>query len=281
MIKGISYWAFAPEKGGSPCDITKAMREARALGYDAIELTIDNGGRLSLSTTQAEAEAIRCAADETGIALKTVCSGIAWGCSPTHPDAAVRAQAARNTKKMIQITAWLGAETLLYIPGMVSAPFVPDYEPQPYDAVDARARKALSQVLPLAEKLGIRLGVENVWNRYLLTPLEMRDFIDSFDSPFVGSYFDVANIMLYGHPEHWIKILGRRIFAVHIKDFKVEVGNLSGFVDILTGDVNYPAVMQSFKNIGYKGSFTAEVFASPKRNMPAIALQALQKIEKM
>ena len=281
MIKGISYWAFAPETDGSPCDITKAMRRAKTLGFDAIELTIDNGGRLSLSTTQKEAEAIRQAADEIGIALKTVCSGIAWECSPTHPDAAVRAQAVKNAKKMIQIASWLGAETLLYIPGMVSAPFVADIIPQPYDAVDARARKALRQILPLAEKCGVRLGVENVWNRYLLTPLEMRDFIDSFDSPFVGSYFDVANIMLYGHPEHWIKILGRRIFAVHIKDFKVEVGNLNGFVDILTGDVYYPAVMQMFKKTGYKGAFTAEVFASPKRDMPAIAIQALKKIEEM
>lgn len=281
MIKGISYWAFALESDGSPRDITKAMREAKELGYDAIELTIDNGGRLSLSTTQGEAEAIRRAANGIGIALKTVCSGVAWGCSPTHPDAAVRAQAVKNTKAMLRIASWLGAETLLYIPGMVSAPFVPDYAPQPYDLVDARARKALSQVLPLAEKLGVRLGVENVWNRYLLTPLEMRDFIDSFDSPFVGSYFDVANVMLYGHPEHWIKILGKRILAVHIKDFKVSVGNLNGFVDILTGDVNYPAVMKAFKKAGYRGAYTAEVFASPKRNMPAIALEALRKIEKM
>jgi len=281
MLKGVTYWAFEREADGCPCDPIKAMESAKALGYDALELTVDANGPVSLDTTPSEAERLRKAADHIGLSLKTLCSGLAWGASPTDPDPAIREKAVKHYKTMLQIASWLGVETLLYIPGMVSAVFVPNYEPQPYDIVDARAREALEKILPTAEKCHIQIGVENVWNRYLLNPLEMRDFIDSFGSPLVGSYFDIANVMLYGHPEHWIKILGRRILAVHIKDFKVSIGNLSGFVDILTGDVNYPAVMRALKEIAYTGPFTAEAFASPTRNIPAIAIQALRQIEKM
>ena len=279
MIKGINYWAFAPEADGAPRNPVTAMREAKTLGYDAFELTVDPNGPISLATTKSEAEKIRRAAEEIGIGLKTLASGLAWRNSPTHPDPAIRAKAVEDYKAILRIAAWLGVETILYIPGMVSAPFIPDFEPQPYDVVHARAKEALASLLPFAENLNVKIGVENVWNRYLLSPLEMRDFIDYFSSPFVGSYFDVGNVMLFGHPEHWVKILGRRILAVHIKDFRVEIGNLSGFVDILTGDVNYPAVMRAFKEIGYTGTFTAEVFASPTRNMPAVAIQSLRKIE--
>jgi hexulose-6-phosphate isomerase len=280
MLKGITYWAFAPEADGAPRDPVTAMREAKNLGYDAFELTVDPNGPISLATTKSEAENIRRAAEEIGIGLKTLACGLAWGPSLTHPDPAIRAKAVEDYKAILRIAAWLGVETILYIPGMVSAPFIPDFEPQPYDVVHARAKEALASLLPFAENLNVKIGVENVWNRYLLSPLEMRDFIDYFGSPFVGSYFDVGNVMLFGHPEHWVKILGRRIFAVHLKDFKVEIGNLSGFVDILTGDVNYPAVMRAFKEIGYTGTFTAEVFAS-KPDAPQTAIKALNKIEQL
>ncbi len=87
----------------------------------------------------------------------------------------------------------------------------------------------------------------------------MRDFIDKIDSPYVGAYLDVGNVVNFGYPEHWIKILGSRIKKVHFKDFKVSVGNINGFVDLLSGDVNYPAVMEQFKNIGYDDYVIAEM----------------------
>ena len=114
-------------------------------------------------------------------------------------------------------------------------------------------------LLPTAERLDVRLAVENVWNRFLMSPLEMRYFIDSFESPHVGSYFDVGNVLAFGHPEDWIHTLGKRILAVHLKDFRVNVGNLDGFVDLLSGDVNYPSVMRCFREIGYDGAYTAEI----------------------
>ncbi len=280
MKKGINYWAFPHGPGGKPLDPVDAMGRARDLGFNCFELTVDADGPISLATTQAEAERIRRAAEHLVLKLPTVASGLAWGTSPTHPDQAVRDQAVRNHEKVLQIASWLGAETVLYLPGMVSASFVPDFAPQPYDRVYAWARESLQRLLPTAQRLGIKLGVENVWNRFLLSPLEMCAFIDSFGSPQVGSYFDVGNVMLFGHPEHWIQILGRRILGVHLKDFRVAVGNLDGFVDLLSGDVNYPAVMRSFRASGYDGPFTAEIVPGRPGDVEKAAA-ALSVIERM
>jgi L-ribulose-5-phosphate 3-epimerase len=280
MIKGINEWAFAAGSGGTPFTPLTAMKRAHDLGYDCFEHTIEAQGLLSPSTTRGEAEQVRKTADEIGIRLLTVASGLGWASSPTHPKPEVRDKAVSDTIKMLEIASWLGAESILYLPGMVSAPFIPDYEPQLYTEVDRRAKEALRKILPTAEKLRIKVAVENVWNRYLLSPVEMRDFIDSFNSPAVAAYFDVGNVLLYGHPEHWIEILGARIAAVHMKDFRVGVGNLSGFVDMLAGDVDFPKVMKAFKSIGYSKALTAEIVpGTPGCVEKAIA--ALRIIEKM
>jgi hexulose-6-phosphate isomerase len=280
MIKGINYWAFGPGPDGGPLDPVAAMETAKRLGYDALELTVEAEGRVSLDTSESDAAEIRREAERIGIRLLTAASGLAWGCSPTHPDASVRDRAVEQYRKIIRVAGWLGVETLLYLPGMVSAVFVEDYPPQPYDEVDARARAAIGKLLPAAEEAGVKLGVENVWNRYLLSPVEMSSLIDSFSNEYLGAYFDIGNVLLYGHPEHWIRILGSRIFAVHAKDFRVGVGNLDGFVDLLSGDVDYPAVMGALGDIGYAGPMTAEI-VPPTPGCAAKAIAALEIIEGM
>jgi L-ribulose-5-phosphate 3-epimerase len=280
MPKGINYWAFPPGDDGSPADPLDAMRVARGLGFDCFELTVDAAGPISLATTAVEAERVRHAAESLGLQLVTLATGLAWSTSPTHPDPAVRDRAMQQYEKVLEIASWLGAETVLYIPGMVSAVFVPEFVPQPYDRVDAWARESLQRLLSTAGRLGVRIAVENVWNRYLLSPLEMRAFIDSFGSPLVGAYFDVGNVMLYGHPQHWIQILGPRILAVHLKDFRVSVGNLDGFVDLLSGDVDYPAVMCALRQTGYDGPLTVEIVPG-KAGAVEKAAAALTVIERM
>jgi L-ribulose-5-phosphate 3-epimerase len=259
MIKGINYWAFPVSQDGNLIDPKAAMRRAKDLGYDSFELTVDRNGPFNLNSTKQEADALRKEAERIGIQLPTVCSALSWQESPTSPDPEIRHKAVLNTAKIIELAAILGAGTVLYVPGMVSAGFAPEFVPQRYDQVENWAREAIMKLLPVAERNQVRIGIENVWNRFLLNPVEMRNFIDSFHSPWVGSYFDVGNVMLYGHPEHWIEILGTRILAVHMKDFRVNVGNLDGFVDLLSGDVNFAQVMSAFKNIGYTGPYTAEI----------------------
>ena len=110
-----------------------------------------------------------------------------------------------------------------------------------------------------AEKLEIHIGIENVWNKFLLSPLEMRDFIDKINSPFVGAYLDIGNVIYSGYPEQWIKILNTRIKRVHFKDYRKAMSGLGGFVDLLSGDVNWAEVMSGFAKIGYDSWVTGEM----------------------
>lgn len=280
MLKGINYWAFCHDCYGAPINPLKALKIAKKLGFDCFELTFEKQGLISFNTTKEEAQKVRKFAESTAIQLRTLASGIGWELSPSDPSDSIREKAITYYTKMLEIASWLGVETILYLPGMVSALFIPSFQPQPYDIVDQRAKDTLRRILPIAEKLKIQIGIENVWNRYLLSPLEMRNFIDFFTSPFVGSYFDVGNVLLNGHPEHWIKILGHRIFAVHLKDFRVGVGNLDGFVDLLSGDVNFKEVMKSLKEIGYNKSFTAEIVPGTMGCVEK-AISAMNTIERL
>ena len=163
------------------------------------------------------------------------------------------------TKKALQITQWLGTDAYLYVPGAVDVFFLPDAEVIPYDVCYERAVDAILKLLPTAEKLGVSIAVENVWNKFLLSPLEMRDFIDKFKSKRVGAYFDVGNVMLTGYPDQWIRILGSRIKRIHIKDFKLDIGTSDGFVDLLDGDVDFESIKKELAEINYEGYVTAEM----------------------
>ncbi|HUX20117.1 MAG TPA: sugar phosphate isomerase/epimerase family protein [Spirochaetia bacterium] len=278
MKKGINYWAFPPGSDGSPIDPVEAMKRAKKLGFDCFEHTVEATGLISRTTIREQAVAVRSEADRIGIELLTVCSGLAWSESPTHPDPAVRRSAVETNLKMLELCSWLGVHTLLYVPGMVSAEFVPDFPPQPYVEVERRARESIEMLVQTAERLKVTVAVENVWNRFLLSPVEMRDFVDSFGSDYVKCYFDVGNCISYGHPTDWIRTLGARIAAVHMKDFKVSIGNLDGFVDLLAGDADYPKVMAAFREIDYDGPYTAEIL--PGRDGSAEkAIAALRVVE--
>jgi hexulose-6-phosphate isomerase len=130
---------------------------------------------------------------------------------------------------------------------------------QDYQTVWDRATEGVRSALGTAEECKVSIGIENVWNKFLLSPLEMRGFIDQFDSPWVGSYFDVGNVIAFGYPDQWIRILGSRIKAVHVKDFRRAVGTAEGFVDLCEGDVPWPAVMAALRDVGYAGPLTAEL----------------------
>jgi hexulose-6-phosphate isomerase len=145
-----------------------------------------------------------------------------------------------------------------------------DYSQQTADAIEAevkelvmtayrRANEFIKAALPAAQKAGVTLCVENVWNKFLLSPIEMRWFLDELRHESVGSYFDVGNALLVGYPEDWIGTLGKRIRRVHFKDFRRNVGTIDGFCDLLSGDVNWPAVMQALRKTGYNGWVAGEM----------------------
>jgi len=273
-----SYWMF---KGGLEAErpIAEAMQEAKDMGFDAIELCIASEGVLTDKTTRSQCEDIAAAANKVGIEISSVASGQSWSWSPSASDPEIREKIVDFTKKALKVTKWLGTDAYLFVPGAVSVFFLPDGEVVPYEVCYERASEAIKQLLPVAEETGVSIGVENVWNKFLLSPLEMRDFIDSFGSEMVGSYFDVGNVLLTGYPDQWIRILGERIKRVHIKDFKLSIGTADGFVDLLEGDVDFDSVKAALAEIGYDGYVTGELIPfEPGR--PEKTARAMEKIFK-
>jgi len=253
-----SYWMF---EGGLEAQrpIADAMQEAKRLGFDAIELAVASKGVLTHEATQAQCDDIVAKANEIGIEISSLASGENWTCSPTSNDPDVRQNSIQFNRMAIQIAKWLGTDAYLYVPGAVDVFFLPEAEVIPYDVCLQRAGEAIHQILPTAKEAGVALCIENVWNKFLLSPIEMRDFIDRFHAQAVGVYFDVGNVLLTGYPDQWIRILGRRIKRVHVKDFKRSVGTVEGFVDLLEGDVDFEAIKAALVDIGYDGYVTAEM----------------------
>ncbi len=253
MKKGISIWSFGDMK------LSDAFRLAADAGFDGVEVAIAEDGEINLSTTEEELLEIAKSAKENGIELYSVASGLYWTYSLTADDEKTREKAKNIVKKQLKTAEILGCDTILIVPGAVSCSFSPVLGVVEYAVAYARAVEALRELAPYAEECGVSIGIENVWNNFLLSPLEMKGIIDEVDSSFVGAYFDVGNVLVTGYPEQWIGILGDRIKKVHFKDFKRSVGTLDGFCDLLAGDVNYPAVMEALQKVGYDNWVTAEM----------------------
>jgi L-ribulose-5-phosphate 3-epimerase len=255
MIKCINAWAFSSDR-----QVSNILQIAKDQGFQAVELTVAEGGPLPLTIDEEGCRRISDEADKLGRKISSVASGLGWSLPATSDDPETRRKGVEAVKQKMRIANWLRTDAVLMVPGGVYASFAPGVGRVPYEVAHERARDALLELAPLAEELGVRIGVENVWNMMLLSPLEMRDFLDDIGSEFIGSYFDAGNVILTGFPEDWIHILGSRIKRVHIKDFKRSVGNLDGFCDLLEGDVDFPAVMAALRETGYNGYVTAEYF---------------------
>ncbi len=256
MKKGISIWSFQKDS------LAESFELAKKAGFDGVEVALAEDGEVNLNTTEKELLAIKKQAENAGIELYSVASGLYWDYSITDNDASKRAKAESNVKKQLETAKILGCDTILVVPGAVRVEFAPVLGIVDYETVYNRSLEAFTRLKEDAEKLQVSIGLENVWNRFLTSPVEMKEFIDKIGSDYVGSYFDVGNVLFNGEPEHWIKTLGKRIKKVHFKDYRKNVGTLDGFVDLLAGDVNYPEVMKAFKEVGYDGWVTGEMIPS-------------------
>lgn len=258
FIKSISYWSFPGGLEGI-ASLTEVFAKAKEAGFDGVELALSLGGELSLATSEKGAKQVVEAARDSGIQITSLATGLFWGKSLSSDNPEVRAEALAIANKLIEVAAWLEAGAVLLIPGAVDVFFDPSAGIVDYQAVYQRASDAVASLLPQAQAAGVVIGIENVWNKFLVDPLAMRSFIDQFRSPWVGAYFDVGNSLLVGYPEQWIRILSKRIKRVHLKDFRRSVGTADGFVDLLSGDVNWPEVMKALREVGYSGPLTAEM----------------------
>ncbi len=224
------------------------FKMAKQAGFEGIDMDSPNG--LSVD------EVLK-ARDESGLIIHGVVDSAHWGKPLSHPDPAVRAEAVEALKTALRDVKAYGGTTVLLVPAVVN-------KEVSYADAYKRSQAEIRKALPLAEELGIKIAFENVWNQFLLSPLETARYIDEFDSPQVGAYFDVGNVVNYGWPDQWVRILGPRILKLDIKEFSRKKRDQEGlwkgfYVEIGEGDCDWPAVMQALSDVGYQGWGTAEV----------------------
>ncbi len=252
MKKSINGWNFAPGTSWAA-----AARAARAAGFQAIEPTLEAEGELSITTGESACRRIGEQIREAGLEVASTACGLIWTLTYTSKDPAVRAKAHDLTLACLDRARWMGAPAILVLPGVVSHFETNSFEVGYADALKY-ALEALQKLSFEAEARNVIIAAENVWNNFLVSPVEMRDFIDRVNSPWVGAYFDTGNVLRYGIPEDWVQTLGKRIVRVHVKDFQVKIGNINGFVPLGDGDVNWPVVIAGLQAAGYDGPLTFE-----------------------
>lgn len=242
---------------GSILEKFKLLKE---LGFDGVEM--NSPSRINRDEALAAHKA-------TGLVIHGVVDSVHWKDQLSHPDPAVRKRGVDGLTTALRDAKFYGATTVLLVPAVVS-------KQVSYADAYSRSQAEIRKALPLAQELGVTIAIENVWNHFLLSPLEMARYIDELKSPNVGVYFDVGNIVNYGWPEHWIRILGKRIVKLDIKEFsrkkRDKEGLWKGFqVKLLEGDCDWPAVMKALREIGYNGWATAEIPGGGRDRLKEIA----------
>lgn len=269
MYKAINYWVyggFGPNR--TPYEF---IDFAKAQCLDGVELTLEDC--LPLTITKDECAKIAAYAKENGIGLGTLATGHYGAESLGADDEAERARAVEFTKKYLQIAAWLGVKTILVVPGSTSVAWDPSRPVVPYARCWDQATKSIRELVPVADALDVDIALENVWMRFLLSPMEWKLFLDQFGSDRVGMYLDLGNCQIYLPAQDYIMLLGKRVKAVHVKNWKGEDcgGGLHGFGDSLkAGDVDFKAAFAALEKIGYNGALTVEMI--PFSRLPDLAL---------
>ena len=257
---GTSAWSVAPARRR---EIKKSLkygmiREGKSvlekfqlvadIGYDGVELDSPSG---------LNRDEVLAAKEATGLAIPGVVDSVHWNQTLGDPDATVRAKGLEGLLTALRDCKAYGGTTVLLVPGVVNGSL-------PYHLVYERSQAEIKKALPLAESLGVKIAFENVWNNFLLSPLEAARYCDEFESERVGWYLDVGNLVRYAWPEHWVQVLGERILKLDVKEYsrkkQSDEGIWKGFqVEIGDGDCGWPRVMAALDEIGYSGWASAEV----------------------
>ena len=252
MKKSINAWSFPSEYSFLEC-----IEAAVKAGFHGIEFNLDganNGHSITLDTTDEELSSVKQLCDERGLKIVSVSSSLHHGIwSANDPEGVEYAR--RVLDRQLNAATILGADTILVVPGGMKNGML---------LSEARENSInnLKAAIPIIEKYGITVGLENVWNGFFLSPYDMLSFLDALESDHFALYFDLGNMVAFSESEYWCDIVGDRCAKVHIKDFKRNGGiNRGGsFCNLLEGDLNFPAAMAAMKRRGFDGYLTAEVF---------------------
>jgi L-ribulose-5-phosphate 3-epimerase len=216
---------------------------ARAVGFEVVQAPTEPDER--------KAEEIKRAADGANIRIDSVMNMDHWRFPLSSSDSAVLEKSLAGMRTSLHNAKLWGSDAVLLVPAVVN--------PQTsYREAWTRSQQQIRKLIPLAEELKIVIAIEEVWNKFLLSPLEMASYIDEFHSPWIKAWFDVGNVLLYGYPQDWIRTLGNRIVKVHLKDFKRREDGYA-WVNLGDGDVDWTAVRRAFTEIGYTGSAVTEL----------------------
>ena len=240
--------------------IVDKFKLAKETGFDGLEVN---------SPSELSIDEIFKARDATGLEIASVMNSVHWGSPLSDPNPEVRARGVEGLKTALRDAKKLGCSSVLLVPAVVK-------KDVSYADAYTRSQAEIRKVVPLAEELGVTIAIENVWNQFLLSPLEAVRYVDEFKSPRVGWHFDVGNMVNYGWPEQWIRILGKRIAKVHVKEFsrskRDQEGLWKGFgVELLAGDCDWPAVMKALDDTGYQGWLIAEIPGGDAQRLKTIA----------
>jgi hexulose-6-phosphate isomerase len=216
---------------------------AREVGFEVVQA--------ETVSDRKEAEAILRASEAAKLPIDSVMNMDHWKYPLTSRDPAVVEKSLAGMRTSLDNAKQWGGGAVLLVPGVVT----PEVS---YEEAWRRSQRQIRKLIPLAERLEVVIAIEEVWNKFLLSPLEMAHYLDEFDSPWVQSWFDVGNVVLYGYPQDWIRTLGPRINRLHVKDFKMSK-NCYEWVNIGEGAIDWPAVRQALAAIGYRGSATCEL----------------------
>ncbi len=255
--------------------IEEQFRRAKDAGFEGIELRMAE--QVNINTPRDQFERWGEAARKTGITIVSLWVSEPLSSNPLNsPDANVRARGVAALEKCIDFAGWLGCGALLIVPCRLgNGPKLLVGYQDTWDRVSVEFKK----VIPKAEQAKIVLTPENVWNKFLVSPLEMRAFVDQFHSPWLQTHFDIGNVMQFGYPEDWILTLGPRIKRIHVKDYKLSSRAEQGrFVDLLEGDVNWKGVMAALVKVDYRGFMSPEIGHNSDPDQLRKVSEALDKI---
>lgn len=239
-LKKAVYVSMLPKELGW----VEKFRLAREVGFEGIEIgTISDNG---------VAEEIKAAAAKANLPIHSVMNADHWKFPFSSDDPGVVAKGVAGMEQSLRNAKLWGAEAILLVPGIVDAK-------TSYEAAWKRSQKVIKErILPMAADMKIVIGIENVWNKFLLSPLEMARYVDEFASPWVKAYLDVGNMLFYGFPQDWARTLGSRIVRVHVKDFKQE-RNTYSWTNLGEGNIDWPEVRKALADAKYSGWVTTEI----------------------
>lgn len=242
IVKSLKMGMIASKgPNDAPLSVQDRLQMAKDAGFASVEPDTINDPK--------EVDVYRTAAEKAGIRLDAIVCSAHWSSPLSDPDPAVCEKTMESMRTSMQNAKDLGGDMVLLVPAVVN----PKVQ---YGDAWTRSVERIKILAEDAERIGVTIGIENVWNKFLLSPLEAKHYIEEINHPRVRFWFDVGNVVLFGYPQDWIRTLGSLIARVDIKDFKSETKD---FVELRQGSVDWPEVMRAFDEIGYQGVFAAEV----------------------